>query len=171
MRVNQKLRVAVLIAAGALLVSACGFRPLLGAYPDSNVQARLSEVRVEAIPDRSGQLLRNRLLDALGSRGVARYTLSVQLREPRQVLAVRRDDVISRTGYTATANFSLSEIGGKSIFAGTSSFTTDYEITNSEFATLASREDARDRTLELVGNDIRAQLAVYFNNRAAGVTR
>lgn len=157
------------LAVAALLLSACGFEPLLGQFPHSRGQANLAEIRVETIPDRSGQLLRNRLVDAFGSKAPARYTLTIQLREPRQTLAVRRDDIISRSGYTATASFSLAEVGGKSIFAGTATYTTDYELANSEFATLASRDDARDRTLELVSADIRTQIAVFFRNREAGL--
>ncbi len=157
------------LAVVGLLLSACGFEPLLGQFPHSRGQANLTEIRVETIPDRSGQLLRNRLVDAFGSKTPSRYTLNVQLREPRQILAVRRDDVISRSGYTATATFSLAEVGGKAIFGGTASYTTDYEIANSEYATLASRDDARERTLELVSADIRAQIAVFFRNRAAGL--
>jgi LPS-assembly lipoprotein len=157
------------IAVVGLLLSACGFEPLLGQFPASAGRANLSEIRVETIPDRSGQLLRNHLVDAFGSKLPSRYTLTIQLREPRQILAVRRDDVISRSGYTATASFSLAEVGGKSIFAGTSTYTTDYEIANSEFATIASRDNARDRTLELVSADIRAQIAVFFRNRADGL--
>lgn len=49
--------------------------------------------------------------------------------------------------------------------SGTSSFTTDYEITNSEYATLASIQSARERVLELVSDDIRSQLAVFLRAR------
>jgi hypothetical protein len=167
MSARRKICVLIAVATTGMLVSACGFEPMLGQLPESDVQRQLEQIRVDPIPDRSGQILRSRLQDGLGSKSPSRYVLSVQLREPRQPLAVRRDDVISRFGYTANATFSLVEIGGKTIFGGSSSFTTDYEITNSEFATAASRDDARDRTLELVGNDIRLQIAVFFRSTAA----
>ena len=41
-------------------------------------------------------------------------------------------------------------------------FDSDYEITNSEFATLANRQNARDRLLQRTSDEIRLQLAIYF---------
>lgn len=128
----------------------------------------MAAIRIDPIADRSGQILRNYLLDRLTPRGApARpdYVLRVRLQEPRQTLALRRDDVISRVGYSATATFELAEASGRRVFTGTSSYTTDYEVTNSEFATLVSAQNARDRVLELVGDDIRNQLAAFLTRR------
>jgi LPS-assembly lipoprotein len=128
----------------------------------------MAAIRIDPIADRSGQILRNYLLDRITPQGTpsrAEYVLRVRLQEPRQTLALRRDDVISRVGFSATATFELADASGRRVFNGVSSYTTDYEVTNSEFATLASAQNARDRLLELVGDDIHNQLAVYFTRR------
>ncbi|MCZ8121912.1 MAG: LPS assembly lipoprotein LptE [Magnetospirillum sp.] len=151
-----------------ILLSACGFEPLHRTTQAGSAVEALAAVRIDPIADRSGQVLRNHLLDRLTPRGApanAAYVLRVRLQEPRQTLALRRDDVISRVGYSATAVFDLFDPSGRRVFTGTSSYATDYEVTNSEFATLVSAQNARDRVLELVSDDIRYQLAEFLTRR------
>lgn len=166
-RVFGRRAVLALLAASPSLAG-CGFEPLHASGRGADVTAALAEIRIQPIPDRSGQILRNYLLDRLTPRAGAvpsRYTLVVRLQEPRQTLALRRDDVISRVGYSATASFDLNDERGSRIFTGAASHSTDYEVTNSEFATLVSLQAARERVLELVSEDIRSQLAGHFARR------
>lgn len=154
-------RLAIALAL-VFLVAGCGFEPL---HAQRGAVAALPPIRIEPIPERSGQILRNYLLDRVAPRGeggAQAYTLSIRLFEPRQVLALRRDDVISRMGYSAVVSYELRDAAGKRVSAGNSTFSTDYEITNSEFATLAAQQSARERVLELVAEDIRNQIAVEF---------
>ncbi len=142
------------------LLAACGFEPL---HAQRSAVTTLPPIRVEPIPERAGQILRNYLLDRMAPRGeggAQAYTLAIRLFEPRQVLALRRDDVISRMGYSAVASYELVDAAGKRVVVGSSSYSTDYEITNSEFATLAAQQNARERVLELVADDIRNQIAI-----------
>jgi LPS-assembly lipoprotein len=150
-------------------VSACGFEPLLGRGGGSfDAPEQLAAIRIEPIPERSGQVLRNALLDRLTPQGQApgaRYVLRIRLLEPRQTLLLRRDDIISRSSYSGQASYEVRDAQGQRLFSGSSAFTTDYEITSSEFATRASRENARDRVMELIADDIRNQLALSFRQR------
>jgi LPS-assembly lipoprotein len=151
-----------------LAMNACGFEPIYATRRGSDVSTELASIRVSPIADRSGQILRNYLLDRLtplGQSQASRYTLNIRLSEPRQTLALRRDDVISRTGYSASATYELLDGSGKRVVGGISTFSTDYEITSSEYATLVSQQNARDRVLELVSDDIRGQLAAHFRMR------
>jgi len=166
--VQHRLTVMLLCVT---LLAGCGFQPLLGRQPGSSVPDELAAIRIAPVPDRSGQLLRNALLDTLTPRGAAsasKYTLAIRLHEPRQTIAVRRDDVISRSSYGAVASFELIDREGRKIATGTSSFTTDYEITVSEYATRASLENARNRTLVLIADDIRNQLALSLKRPDSG---
>jgi LPS-assembly lipoprotein len=151
-----------------LALAACGFEPMHRTTERGAAADSFAVIRIDPIADRSGQVLRNHLLDRLtpfGAPARPDYVLRVRLQEPRQTLALRRDDVISRVGYSATAIFELADATGRRVFDGTSSYSTDYEVTNSEFATLISAQNARDRVLELVGDDIRNQLAAFFQRR------
>lgn len=158
-------RRTLLALAFAGTISGCGFQPLLGRQPGVGaVPDSLASIRIAPISDRPGQLLRNALLDSLTPRGASaaasRYFLTVKLQEPRQTIALRRDDVISRSSYSAVAVFELVDKDGKKLVTGTSTFSTDYEIAVSEYATRASLEDARSRVLALIADDIRNQLAL-----------
>jgi len=159
----------VLLGIAALSLAACGFEPLMGRTGVSTgVVETLAAIRIDPIADRSGQVLRNELLDQLTPQGAvvaARYVLVVRLQEPRQTLLLRRDDIISRSSYSAQASYILRDMQGNPVFTGSSSFTTDYEITSSEYATRVSLESARDRVMVLVANDIRSQLAQSFKQR------
>lgn len=163
---TRRVLLSLLPALAIAPLSGCGFRPMYGQSPGAaRVTDELARVRIPPIADRQGQILRNNLLDRLTPLGEPReaaYVLEVRLAEPRQPLALRRDDVISRFGYSANASFNLRDLGGRIVFSGSSGFSTDYEVTSSEFATLSSRENARVRVLELIADDIRSQLADYM---------
>ena len=135
--------------------------------PHNNEQtaSELAGIRINMIEERSGQILRNYLLDGLNPRGVPaspRYFLDVRLTEPRQEVAIRRDATAGRIGYTANASFSLLDLTGKSVFSGTSSSSSTYEVTNSEYASIAGQRSARDRAMEDISVDIRMQLASFL---------
>ena len=78
---------------------------------------------VDLIADRTGQMLRNELLDRLHPRGgraaAKRYTLRVDLAESLQDLAIRKDDVATRANLRLTASFSVVSLdGGTVVFSG-----------------------------------------------------
>lgn len=154
---------------GAALLWGCGFEPLMGQVSHPAVQGDMQRIQVATIPERSGQILRNYLLDSLTPRGVQGpplYTLTVQLSEPRREVAIRRDDTASRLAYTASAAFTLHDRSRRVVYSGSSSSETTYEVTNSEFATLSSQASARDRALQEVSVDIRQQLATFLAGKA-----
>jgi LPS-assembly lipoprotein len=163
------LRSAALGVLALAVLASCGFEPLMSQSTHPQVQSEMQRIRIAAIEDRSGQILRNYLIDALTPRGVQssqNYLLTIRLYEPRREVAIRRDDTASRLAYTARATFQLSD-GQRVIFGGSSSSETTFEVTNSEFATLSGQASARDRALQEVSQDIRQQLAVYFAGKAA----
>ena len=145
------------------VVAGCGFRPL-HQRGTAGAPAVLAAIRIENIADRRGQKLRNFLLDRLNPRGAARvplYVLTIGLSESKGSLGVRKDAFATRAFLTVTAAFSLArtgpEEGGR--FGGSTSSTNFYNIVQSEFATLAAEEDARDRALGAIADEIRLRIA------------
>ena len=165
----------LIIVLFAALCGGCGFKPLLGTESNPLVQESLAQVRVDAILDRSGQILRNYLMDGMSPKGIqgqARYRLQVVLTEPRREAAIQRDNTASRIAYTASATFRLyDETRRTYIFQGNSISDTTYEITTSEYATVSSLNGARDRVLQDVSTDIRQQLADFFGAAAEQAAR
>jgi LPS-assembly lipoprotein len=76
-----RLRAALVAAAALLSMGACGFEPLYGKRADGTMVAdELASVQVAVIADRSGQQLRNILLDRISRTGQPvdpRYQLAV----------------------------------------------------------------------------------------------
>src|SRR5262245_20835352 len=91
----------------ALILAGCGFEPLMSQTAHPQVQRDMQRIRIVMIADRSGQILRNYLLDGMTPRGLQGselYSLTIRLVEPRREIAIRRDDTASRLSYSATAS-------------------------------------------------------------------
>ena len=159
-------------AAGlVLLLAGCGFQPLYGQRQDATAAERLAAIRIEPLPDRSGQILYNHLsngLTPLGRPSSPDYVLGVDLQEDAEELAFRSDETATRVNLTLTASFALTPAAGKDpVFQGVSRTTTAYNILASPYATLASEADARDRALRDIAREIRTRLAAFLTRQAA----
>jgi LPS-assembly lipoprotein len=163
-------------------LSACGFQPLYS-RGSSDVPEELMRVQIGAITDpapgtirsfrrdypiendRSRQLLRNYLSDSLATRGGTAprdYVIDVQLIEPRTNIAIDRSDTTLRYGYSVYAYFQLRDRSGRSLYSGSSTSSTTFAVSQSEYATIANQRDARERAMQEISVDIRNQLAAYF---------
>jgi hypothetical protein len=180
----MRCRVLCLLILLAMPLGACGFQPLYARNGDSgSVPEALMRVQVGSITDpapstlsgfrrgyeiendRSRQLLRNFLSDDLATRSGSaprEYVLNIQLIEPRTNVAIDRSDTTLRYGYSVVAYFQLAEISGRNLLQGTSTSTTSFAVSQSEFATIANQRDARERAMQEISVDIRNQLAAYF---------
>jgi hypothetical protein len=186
---RHRLLPTILLVAAASL-TACGFQPLYARGGSADVPEELMRVQIGSISDpapeairsfrrdypiendRSRQLLRNYLSDDLATRGGTAsrdYVLNIQLIEPRTNVAIDRSDTILRYGYSVYAYFQLNDRGGRNLFAGSSSSSTTFAVSQSEFATIANQRDARERAMQEISTNIRNQLAAYFFSKAQKV--
>ena len=157
------------LAAGVLLslclLSACGFRPIHGERSQASAAA-LSQVDIALIPDRTGQMLRNELLQRFHPRGVAtgdRFLLQVTLNEALQDLAIKKNEVATRANLTLTALFTVARSqDGQPVFTGSASSVNSYNILTSDFATLSARADARERAVRQLADDIKERMSVWL---------
>ena len=163
---------ALLLAAVAL-TSACGFQPLYGRPADDapSTGDHFAQVRIAPMPDRIGQQMHNLLRDKLnpdGQPGSPAYVLQVSLTESIEELGIRKDETATRANLRLIANFTLFDARtGARLLGGQSRSINSYNILESQFATLFSENDARDRSLRDVSDDIRTRLGVYFARIAA----
>lgn len=160
-------RRALLAAMATLPLAGCGFQPLYGrARAVTPVGDSLNAVAIATIQDRSGQVLRNLLIDRMhigGTPPVAPYLLSVALRERVIDLGIRKDAVATRGQIRFTASYALTRrVDGASLLSAGARSTASYNILPSEFGTTVTAEDARRRGLEVLANDIVTRLSAYF---------
>ncbi len=158
---------ALCLAAPAL--GACGFQPLYGQRAGSASTQELALVSITTIANREGQKLHNFLRDRLNPLGLPRepfYRLKVNLKTVTVALAIRKDETATRANLVLSAKFILSDIRtGKVLFKGLSRSSNSYNILESEFATIASLNDATTRATRDLSDEISARLAIYFSRR------
>jgi LPS-assembly lipoprotein len=151
-----------------LTATACGFQPLYRHSGDSDPLA-IGSVRILNIENRSGQKLRNFLLERL-SQGRAnktkRYSLQVKLTESKRNLNLRKDGSATRAILAISAKFVLVENANGKKFHGAALSESSYNALDSEFATLSSENDARNRALRSIAEEIRLRVAAALKNPA-----
>jgi LPS-assembly lipoprotein len=153
------------------VLAGCGFQPLYAERNGTSAADQLAAIRIEPLPDRSGQVLYTALRDGLNPLGRPASPddlLRVQLQESAEELAFRTDETATRVNLTLTATFSLIPAAGKEpVFKGVSRTTTSYNVLTSPYATLTSSEDARARALDDIAREIRSRLAVFLSRQAS----
>jgi LPS-assembly lipoprotein len=163
-------RLSVLAGAG-LALAACGFHPLYGTSKGVGTgeqEAELATIRVNTIADRQGQKLRNFLIDDLQGEGVPpppEHELVVTYTEAQADLGLNNDATTTRGQLTIGVTYKLQDIHtGKVESTNTAQQITGYNIQTSEFATILSRDDAEDRALKSIADNMTLRLALYFRN-------
>jgi LPS-assembly lipoprotein len=155
----------------ALLLGACGFRPLYGGM-NGGMSATLSSIYVEPVPDRIGYELRNTMIDLLdgpGTAGGASYRLKLALSENTQGIALQNDATITRYNDTLTVTYELTDMGGNLVTKGMETGLSAYNVlpssASANYGTLAAQQDADKRAAQDIAERIRLDLNVYFAKR------
>lgn len=160
------------------VLGGCGFRPLHGAASknlvgseadavrQNEIQASLESIRIAPLTGRPGQQMHNLLRDRLNPGGQPlqpRYLLRVSLKEEREEVNIRLDETATRVGLKLTAMFDLtSQATQDRVLSGRTRVVTSYNILQNKFATIASQEDARERALEQLADQIALRLSAHF---------
>ncbi|HEV2563138.1 MAG TPA: LPS assembly lipoprotein LptE [Rhizomicrobium sp.] len=158
----------------ALMLSACGFRPLYGTYGASPGGQRVfASIYVAPIElERVGYELRNSLIDALEASGNpqgAIYQLNVKLKEHSEGIALNATASVTRYNYTLLANYELIDARkGTVIIKGDESTLSAYNVVTSPYATLVAQQDAQKRAADDIAQHLRIDLGIYFARRARG---
>src|SRR6185369_4954340 len=111
-----KILIAVLLPLLApLVLSGCDFQPLYGNRDKAGdaVFNDFAQTKINTIADRSGQLLRNELLDRMNYRGEPvkpAYELKIRLTENTQNILVRSDEIPTAANVTSIADYELIDI-------------------------------------------------------------
>ena len=157
------IRPAVLLAA-SLSLSACGLQPLYGGGSSGAVATTLRAVEVSPIPERTGWLLHNKLVDRLGESGsgAAQYRLDVTLDDNITSFGIRGDRAATRERRTLRARYQLVSLAtGAVVLDATAGSDAGIDIVSSEYATVAAEETALEELSDTVADQIVARLSLY----------
>ena len=162
-------RIVLLAGTSVLCIvgAACGFRPLYSEAGGANSKA-LASVSIAQINDRSGQKLRNFLLERMAPGTSGRkslYTLKIKLQESKTIKNIRKDKSVTRANLSIAADFILTpKVGNRAVFKGTVLSTNSYNVLDSGFATLSAEKDARNRALRSLAEEIRLRVGIALQN-------
>lgn len=159
------------IIAGALLLSACGLKPMYAGGASGQVAQGLAAVEVPAIEGKAGWLVRNALVDRLGRSGAVapRYRLDVRLDDKLEGLGLLSDDTIGRERRTLRARYQLVDNGtGAIILDATAGSDAGIDVVSSEYATIAAEQTALENLAKMVADRIVARVALELREGKAG---
>lgn len=166
-RTRRGLLALAALASVALVTGACGFQPLYGGRGASNVSAKLQDVDIGVIPDQYGQKLRNLLIDRFYTDGwpsQSRYQLLTSLTAVEQKLALQKDATAVRAQLVVNAPYQLVDSStGKVVLSAVSRSFIGYSVLEQQYAALVTVENAYDRALIEISNDITARVAMFLN--------
>jgi LPS-assembly lipoprotein len=165
---RPKILLTAALCLGGLLLHGCGFTPLYGnRSPDiaqtETAKAQLAAVAIALVPDREGQMLRNRLLDLMNPAGVPtnpRYRLNISLTTTKTSLATRTDASVSLYRLQVKLTYQLFALPTTStatetvLTSGTLTSNSSYNVLDSLYATKVAADDALARSM----NDLAYQL-------------
>lgn len=159
------------VLAAALLLSACGLKPMYAGGTSGQVAQGLAAVEVPAIEGKAGWLVRNALVDRLGAAGQAtpRYRLDVRLDEKLEGLGLLSDDTIGRERRTLRARYQLIDsVTGTVVLDATAGSDAGIDVVSSEYATIAAEQTALENLAKVVADKIVARLALQLREGQAG---
>jgi len=162
-----RARVAAAVLALAVLAG-CGFQPLYATGKDGETATEdgLAATRIQPMKGRTGQQLHNLLRDRLnpGGQSIApAYELEIQLSKSITQLGIRKDETATRANLTMTASFSLRDAQSKNTLLNSKAISVNsYNILDALYATTVAENNAVERGLRELADDIRLRLAIYF---------
>jgi LPS-assembly lipoprotein len=158
------MRRFVALLALALCLPGCGLQPLYGGGNSGPVATTLRSVEVAPIPERTGWLLRNKLVDRLGESGstTPAYRLDVTLDDNITAFGIRGDRAATRERRTIRARYQLVDLASRTIVLdATAGSDAGIDIVSSEYATVAAEQTAAENLTDVVADQIVARLGAY----------
>jgi LPS-assembly lipoprotein len=166
----RKLHIPSILLA-FLLLSGCGFHSVYGTHTTEDgapVASDLNNITIENIPDRNGQMLRNFLVDRLyGQNRPSQplYDLKVTIHSSEEDLGILANATSTRSLLNMNADYVLNDAQGKQILRGTAHSVASFDLLDQMYATVAARNDAYQRTLHEVSEQITNRISLYFSER------
>lgn len=158
---------AILALAATVALTGCQLSPIYSGGGSGAVATAIRNVEVAPINNRSGWLVRQALIDRLGTPdGTPAYRVEIELDDSIAGFGVRTDDAITRERRTLRARYRLvSADKGLVLLDATAGSDVGIDITTSEYATIAAEQTALERLSVELADQITTRIALYLRNR------
>lgn len=157
----------IVALAFALLLSACGLKPMYAGGATGAVAQGLAGIEVSTIEGKSGWLMRNALVDRLGAGrdSGARYRLDVRLDDKVEGLGLLSDDTVARERRTLRARYQLVDLAsGEIVLDATAGSDAGIDVVSSEYATIAAENTALENLTRQVADRIVTRVALKLRS-------
>jgi LPS-assembly lipoprotein len=171
---RHAFRLAVAGVALAASLSACGFEPVYGRRTTGSgggvgaASGDLALVAVDTIPERSGQLLRNFLIDRFDvgrKRPTPRYKLIVQLQESRSSIGYLPNTTTTATRLDITGTYRLVEIvSGATVARGDLTASDSYNQLEGGFTSVVNEAGARERAIQVMADGLVIRIGLFLRD-------
>ena len=149
------------------MFSSCGYEPIYSKNVNTNKE--LLSISIKNIKNRSGQILRNTLLNQLNperERVIIKYRLEIKIYEEKTSLGFRRDMSATRQDLKITAKYLLKKAKNEEIiFEEETSSISSFDVVESVYATIVAENDTRNKNLQIISDDIYTNLVIFFKNK------
>ncbi len=136
-----------------LALAACGFQPVYGTGGTGN--ALRNRVLVQAPDDRDSYLLVRELEERLGRAQTPAYELSLEIAKIEEDLAIDPAGDTRRFQLLGAAKYALTDTTtGRIVASGTVENFVGYSATGSTVATLAAEQDAQERLMTILADQV-----------------
>ena len=158
-----------LLVAVSLSLAGCGLSPVYSGGSTSAPAALMTQVEIPPIPDRSGFLVRQALIDRFGTTVAdPRYRLEVELDDQIVAFGVRGDNSAARERRTLRARYRLVEISTNAVLVdATAASDAGIDRVSSNYAVVAAETTALERLAVEIAQQIAARIA-RFSQAANG---
>lgn len=155
----------------SLPLGGCGFTPLYAESQSVAVASDLSMLDVAAPENTFGRELKYGLLDRLSSSGNPpanpAYRVILSPRSYEQNVAVEQDAEVTRKTLVVVVNFRLVDTEtNKTVLRSVSRSRSSYNRVSSEFANITAARATESQLAEVIAQDIKLQLSIYFDRQA-----
>ena len=142
----------------------CGLHPLSEGGTAGVAATGLRSIEVAPIPQRTGWLTRNALVDRLGGEHPGgSYRLEVELDDTLTGFGIRGGAATTRERRTLRARYRLVErANGAVLLDATAGSDAGIDVVSSEYATVVAEQSAAERLSQIVADQIVARLARYM---------
>lgn len=146
------------------MLAGCGLKPMYAGGGSGEVARGLADIQVAAIEGRAGWLVRNALVDQLGSGGngsASRYRLDVRLDDKLEGFALLSDDTVGRERRTLRARYQLVDLANNDVVLdATAGSDAGIDVVSSDYATIAAEQAALERLAKDVASRIVTNVAL-----------
>ncbi|SIS63781.1 LPS assembly lipoprotein LptE [Phaeovulum vinaykumarii] len=150
-------RRALIAAAGAAALAGCGFTPAYG--PAGGAGALLGAVEPRAPETRDEFALSRRISERLGPAATPRYRLEYEIETDAEGQAITPENAITRYALSGISRYRLHDAASDAVLlTGEVRSFTSWKASGSTVATLTAEEDAHERLMRMLADQIVTRL-------------